>query len=78
MMSKEEAINYAITGPSARGCGLSCDVRKKHPYSIYNELDFDEVIETGCDSFARYMVRMREMEQCVKILSQLVDNIPRR
>lgn len=76
MMSKEEAINYAITGPSARGCGLSCDVRKKHPYSIYNELDFDEVIETGCDSFARYMVRMREMEQCVKILSQLVDNIP--
>lgn len=76
MLSKEDAINYDITGPSGRGSNWSCDCRKKHPYSIYNELDFEEVLETGCDSFARYMVRMREIEESIKILSQLVDNIP--
>ncbi len=75
-LSKEDAINYDITGPSGRGSGWSCDCRKKHPYSIYSELDFDEVLLDGCDSFARYMVRMKEIEQSCKILAQLVDNIP--
>ena len=75
-LSKEDAINYAITGPSGRGSNWSCDCRKKHPYAIYSELDFEEVLETGCDSYARYMVRMKEIEQSCKILSQLVDNIP--
>lgn len=75
-LSKEDAINYDITGPSGRGSNWSCDCRKVHPYSIYGELDFEEVLETGCDSFARYMVRMREIEQSCKILEQLVDNIP--
>lgn len=76
MLSTEDAINYNITGPSGRGSNWSCDTRKKHPYSIYSELDFNEVLESGCDSYARYMVRMREMEESVKILEQLVDNIP--
>ena len=76
MLSKEDAINYAITGPSGRGSNWSCDCRKKHPYSIYAELDFEEVLLDGCDSYARYMVRMKEIEQSCKILSQLVDNIP--
>ena len=52
MLSKEDAVNYAITGPSGRGSNWSCDCRKKHPYSIYAELDFNEVLEDGCDSFA--------------------------
>ncbi|MCH5236271.1 MAG: NADH-quinone oxidoreductase subunit D [Muribaculaceae bacterium] len=76
MLSKEDAINYAITGPSGRGSNWSCDCRKKHPYSIYAELDFEEVLLDGCDSYARYMVRMKEIEQSCKILAQLVDNIP--
>lgn len=76
ILTKENAINYDITGPSGRGSNWSCDCRKKHPYSIYSELDFEEVLETGCDSFARYMVRMREIEQSCKILAQLVDSIP--
>ena len=76
MLSKEDAVNYAITGPSGRGSNWSCDCRKKHPYSIYAELDFNEVLEDGCDSFARYMVRMREIEESCKILAQLVDQIP--
>ena len=75
-LSKEDAINYAITGPSGRGSNWSCDCRKVHPYSIYGELQFEECLETGCDSFARYMVRMREIEQSCRILEQLVDNIP--
>lgn len=78
VLSKEDAINYAITGPSARATGFSCDCRKKHPYSIYNELEFDEVVDTegAGDSFTRYLLRLKEIEQSVKILEQLVDNIP--
>ncbi|MDE6341507.1 MAG: NADH-quinone oxidoreductase subunit D [Muribaculaceae bacterium] len=75
-MSKEEAINYAVTGPSGRGSGWSCDCRKKHPYAAYDRVKFEEVLEYGCDSYSRYMVRMREIEESCKILEQLVDNIP--
>lgn len=76
MLPKKDAINYDITGPSGRGSNWSCDCRKKHPYSIYSELEFDEVLLDGCDSYARYMVRMKEIEQSCRILAQLVDNIP--
>ncbi len=73
VLSKDDAINYAITGPSGRASGVHCDVRKTHPYSLYNEVDFDEVILDGGDSYDRYMVRMKEIEQCVSILSQCCD-----
>lgn len=76
MLSKSDAINYAITGPSGRASNWSCDCRKVHPYSIYPELEFEEVLSDGCDSYSRYMVRMKEIEQSIRILSQLVDNIP--
>lgn len=76
MLSKEDAVNYDITGPSGRGSNWSCDTRKKHPYACYADVEFDEVLETGCDSYARYMVRMREIEESVRILEQLVDRIP--
>ncbi|MCH5218880.1 MAG: NADH-quinone oxidoreductase subunit D [Muribaculaceae bacterium] len=76
ILKEEEAINYAVTGPSGRGSGWSCDCRKKHPYACYGEVDFEEVLEYGCDSYARYMVRMREIEQSCKILSQLLDLLP--
>ncbi len=76
MLPLEDAINYDITGPSGRGSNWSCDTRKKHPYASYADVKFDEVLEDGCDSFARYMVRMREIEESVKILEQLVDRIP--
>lgn len=73
ILSKEDAINYGITGPSARATGYKCDVRKHTPYSIYNELEFEEVTETAGDSFARYLLRLREIEQIVKLLEQLCD-----
>ncbi len=75
-LSKEDAISYGCTGPVARGSGVSCDIRKYYPYEIYGKLEFDEVIETGCDSFARYLVRLKEMNQSIRIIEQLIDNIP--
>ena len=74
-LSKQDAIDYAITGPSGRASGVHCDVRKTHPYSLYNEFDFDEVIYQNGDSMDRYMVRMQEMEQCIKILRQACDKL---
>ena len=76
ILSAEDAISYGCTGPTARGSGISCDMRKIAPYEIYDKLEFDEVLETGCDSFSRYLVRVREMQQSVRIIEQLIDNIP--
>ncbi|MDO4320589.1 MAG: NADH-quinone oxidoreductase subunit C, partial [Bacteroidales bacterium] len=76
VLSREDAISYGVTGPSGRASGWACDVRKTHPYSIYNELDFEEIVREEGDSMARFKVRMSEMEQSAKILEQLVDNIP--
>ena len=75
LLSKEQALDYAITGPSGRASGLHCDVRKTHPYSLYSEFDFDEVTRTEGDSMARYMVRMDEMVQSIKILRQACDKL---
>ncbi len=76
VLSREDAISYAVTGPSGRASGWACDMRKLFPYSIYGELDFEEVIATEGDSMARFKCRMREIEESAKILAQLVDNIP--
>jgi NADH-quinone oxidoreductase subunit D/NADH-quinone oxidoreductase subunit C/D len=75
-ISKEDAISYGCTGPVGRASGVSCDIRKIYPYEIYNKIQFDEILETAGDSYARYMVRMRELRESVKILEQLIDNIP--
>jgi len=75
-LSAEDAISYGVTGPAARGSGVSCDVRKHFPYEIYSQLQFNEILETAGDSFARYMVRLREMNESIKIIEQLIDMIP--
>ena len=76
VISKEDAISYGCTGPVARGSGVSCDIRKIFPYEVYNQVQFDEILESVGDSFSRYMVRIREMKESVKIIEQLIDNIP--
>lgn len=76
VLSAEDAVSFGCTGPTARGSGVSCDTRKHYPYEIYGRLEFDEIIETAGDSFARYMVRVREMQQSIRIVEQLIDNIP--
>jgi NADH-quinone oxidoreductase subunit D/NADH-quinone oxidoreductase subunit C/D len=76
LLSKEDAISYGCSGPVARGSGVSCDIRKLYPYEVYDKVAFDEVLENEGDSFARYMVRVREMHQSIRIIEQLIDNIP--
>ncbi len=76
VLDRADAIAYGVTGPSGRASGWACDVRKMRPYSIYQELDFKEIIATEGDSMARFKVRMLEIEESAKILGQLVDNIP--
>ncbi|HEV3250595.1 MAG TPA: NADH-quinone oxidoreductase subunit D, partial [Puia sp.] len=75
-LSKEDAISYGCTGPTARGSGLNCDIRKLYPYEVYSQLEFEEIIETAGDCFARYLVRLKEMRQSLFIVEQLIDNIP--
>ncbi|MBR4828569.1 MAG: NADH-quinone oxidoreductase subunit D [Muribaculaceae bacterium] len=75
ILSKQDAIAYDITGPSGRASGWHCDVRKTNPYSLYSEFDFDEVTFENGDSMDRYMVRMKEMEESIKILRQACDKL---
>ncbi len=76
VLSREEAISYATTGGTGRASGWSNDVRKHHPYAMYDKVDFKEIVYTEGDSFARYMVRMDEIMESMHIIEQLIDNIP--
>ena len=75
-LSKEDAISYGVTGPSGRGSGFSCDIRKKEPYSAYDKVEFKEILFTDGDCYARYKVRIAEMWESMHIIEQLIDNIP--
>jgi NADH-quinone oxidoreductase subunit D/NADH-quinone oxidoreductase subunit C/D len=75
-ISKEDAINYGLTGPPGRASGFSCDVRTHQPYSAYPFVKFNEVLFTEGDTFHRYKVRIAEMWESMSIIEQLVDNIP--
>ncbi len=77
----ETAVNYGITGPVLRASGLKWDLRKNDPYSIYHKFDFDIPVGDGRmgtvgDSWDRYFVRVREMEESLKIIEQAIDQIP--
>ena len=76
VLSKEDAISYGCTGPTARASGVSCDIRKLFPYDGYEKVQFTEVLNTAGDSWARYLVRMEEMKQSSLIIEQLIDSIP--
>lgn len=75
-LTREDAISYDVTGPSGRASGWACDIRKTMPYGIYPEVDFDEVVLEDGDCMSRYLVRIKEIEQSCRIISQLIDNIP--
>ena len=76
LLSKEDAISLGTTGGTGRASGWANDVRKHHPYAMYDKVDFKEIIYTEGDSFARYMVRMDEIMESCHIIEQLIDNIP--
>jgi NADH-quinone oxidoreductase subunit D len=76
IISKEDAIGYAFTGPMLRACGVPYDVRRAYPYHVYDELDFEiPVGETG-DCYDRYLVRMEEMQQSMHIIEQALEKMP--
>ena len=76
IISKEMAIDYALSGPNLRGSGIDWDLRKNQPYLCYPDLDFDIPIGSKGDCYDRYLVRMEEMRQSLRILEQCVNKIP--
>jgi len=72
-ISAEDAINYGFTGPCLRACGVPFDIRKASPYLGYETYDFDVPIAEGGDTYARFLVRMEEMRQSLRILQQAID-----
>lgn len=76
IISLKDAISFGTTGGTGRASGWHCDVRKRHPYAMYDKIDFKEITYKEGDSFARYMVRMDEIVESMNIIEQLIDNIP--
>ncbi len=76
VLSKEEAINLSCTGPVARASGVVRDLRKDEPYLAYKDFDFQVICSTEGDCFARYLVRMEEMLQSIRIIQQAIENLP--
>ena len=73
VVTPERAQNLGFTGPMLRGSGIAWDLRKKQPYEVYGDLDFDIPIGTNGDSYDRYLVRIQEMRESNKIIKQCVD-----
>ena len=76
VVSPEEALNWGFTGPMLRGSGVAWDLRKSQPYAIYDEVDFDVPVGKNGDCYDRYLIRVEEMKQSVRIIRQVLDNMP--
>ena len=76
ILTKEQAISFGCTGGTGRASGWHNDLRKLRPYAAYDRVQFNEVVRTEGDSFARYMIRLDEILESLNIIEQLIDNIP--
>ena len=76
VISKADAIAYGLTGPNLRGSGVAMDLRKDRPYSGYEQYDFEVVVGSTGDCYDRYLVRGEEMKQSIRIIKQIVANLP--
>jgi NADH-quinone oxidoreductase subunit D/NADH-quinone oxidoreductase subunit C/D len=76
VLSAEDAIAYAAAGPVLRASGVPYDVRKAEPYSIYDRLDFDVAVRYNGDVYDRYLIRIDEIWESIKILKQVIRDIP--
>jgi NADH-quinone oxidoreductase subunit D len=76
ILSAEDAINIGVSGPNLRGSGVQWDIRKSNPYSSYQDFQFDIPIGQNCDVYDRYLVRVAEMKQSLRIIKQVLDSLP--
>jgi NADH-quinone oxidoreductase subunit D len=76
VISREAAIDYGLSGPNLRGSGLDFDLRKARPYLVYDQLEFEVPVGSAGDCYDRYLVRIEEMRQSVRLLRQCLDKIP--
>ena len=76
VISYDDALSLGITGPCLRGSGVAWDLRKTQPYDAYDEMDFDIPIGKTGDCYARYLVRVEEMRQSLRIIEQAIDGMP--
>jgi NADH-quinone oxidoreductase subunit D len=76
VIPRDRAIAYALSGPNLRGSGVEHDLRRKHPYLDYDKYDFEVVVGMAGDCYDRYLVRVEEMRQSVRILRQVIEKLP--
>jgi NADH:ubiquinone oxidoreductase subunit D len=77
VITPDAAVSYSLTGACLRGSGVNYDIRKAMPYCVYDRLDFEVPLGTHGDTFDRYLVRMEEMRQAIKIIAQCLDAVER-
>lgn len=75
-INKQEALERGFTGPCLRACGVDWDLRKLQPYEVYDQLDFKIPVGTNGDCYERFLIRVEEMKQSLKIISQCIKNMP--
>ncbi|MBT3238399.1 MAG: NADH-quinone oxidoreductase subunit D [Rhodospirillaceae bacterium] len=76
VITAEEAMDWGFTGPNLRACGIPWDLRKSQPYDAYDKVDFDIPVTKHGDCYDRYLIRMVEMRECVKIIKQCLEQMP--
>jgi NADH-quinone oxidoreductase subunit D len=76
VISRQDALDFGFTGPCLRACGVAYDVRKAHPYLVYDRLDFDVPVGSAGDNYDRYAVRIEEMKQSDRIVRQALAQLP--
>ena len=76
VLTREDALAWAITGPMLRASGVSYDLRKARPYMGYEQYEFDVPVHSDGDTYARYLVRMEEMRQSLRIVEQALNKLP--
>jgi NADH-quinone oxidoreductase subunit D len=76
IVSKEQALDWGFSGPMIRGSGLAWDLRKSQPYEVYSQLDFDVPIGKNGDSYDRYLIRVEEMRQSIRLIKQCLEKMP--
>jgi NADH-quinone oxidoreductase subunit D len=76
VIPRDLAVGYGLSGPNLRGSGVDHDLRKAHPYLVYDQLQFDVPVGSAGDCYDRYLVRMEEMRQSVRLIEQCLDKLP--